>query len=311
MTEKTLDWLNQNRHRAYPFVNDDGLVYNKKRIPDCVLLDCIVVDTRNHDKIPELVFTKIQVESNRTVVMFSYAGSDYSYTLLPSNTDTSDTTITTVDGRLVSNLDNELLYIKLVFSSHNYILNEAGAGTWLFHGKVLPTKIISVESSGVSGIRVNGSSNVDGFDAQGTATGEVHLVDGYRTQPVIQDGNVVVKVGTMYGEDPCHYSNGLDQEDAGTQCDDLLLFFCGQTGSTSGNVVIEGGPGVTVKQGSLYKAKEDISDTYGNVGIQEGEEVPCIEIIASTDLLNIYRPTVQVDSSSSSSDSSSSPEYEE
>lgn len=309
MTERILDWLNQNRFRAYPFINDNGLVYDNKRIPECFLLDCLVVDTRHLNSIPELIFTRIQVTNNSFTFDFTYNGANFSHTIQSNSAEPADSTVVTVKGSLISGLENEFLYVKFVFSSHRYILENVGTGIWNFTGKILPTKIISSTASGVSGLDVNGSAHVPDFNAHRITTGDVHLVDGYRTQPVIQNGSVVVKVGTMYGEDPCRYNDLLSREEADTSCDDLLLFFCGQNGGTSGNVVIEGGAGVTVKQGSYYKAKEDILDTYGEVGIHEGEKVPCVEVVASTDLLNIYRPTVlQVESSSSSSDGSSSPD---
>lgn len=293
MTEKTLDWLNLNRFRAYPFVNDEGLVCNGARIPDCVLLDCIVVDTRALENIPEMIFTGYSITDDYTRVFFSYNGEAYSYDISSSAGD-SETSIVKVEGTGLQNANNEYLYIKLVLSSHNYILQKAGKGQWTFKGKILPTKIISSTVSGVSGISVNGSANVSGFENSGTASGNVHLVDGFRTQPVVQNGKVLVKVGEHYGEDPCHYNEdtGSDSND-GAICDDLLLFFCGQNAVNSSNVVLQGGPGISIKQGGSYTAKSDIVDTYGEVGVRRGEKIPCIEVVASSELMRIYRPSAQ------------------
>lgn len=287
MTEKTLDWLNHNRFRAYPFVNDAGLVSRGSRVPDCVLLDCLVMDTRSLADVPKMVFDEIVVGDDATVVHFTYAGDSYSYSI---GRQTSDDSLVRVDGSSVSGPVDELLYMKFVFSSHDYILEHVGKGSWTFSGRILPSKIVSVTASGVMGLSVAGSLNVLGYEGSGVAKGDVHLVDGFRTQPVIQNGKVLVKVGTSYGEDPCHYAGQESSEDT-PACDRLMMFFCGQNANTSGNVVLKGGPGVAVQQGRDYTARRDILDTFGNVGIAAGESVPCIEVSASSELLRLYRPS--------------------
>ena len=286
MTEKTLDWLNLNRYRAYPLVNDGGIVVDGKRIPDCVLLDCTIMDTRHDIGIPELIFRSIDVTAERTRVEFTYAGSDFGFDI----TGEGENGIVVFDGRSTGDecgIGSDFVHARFIFSSHDRIIAEAGEGRWEFSGHVLPTKIASVEASGVTGISTSGSASVDGRDLPGTATGDVHLVDGYRTQPVVHNGKVVVKVGPSYGLDPCHYYPGHLETPS---CDDIMLFFCGQNAVNSGNVTLDGGPGVTVTQGRTYLAREDIMDTFGNVGIEKGEGIPCIEVAASSELLRIYRP---------------------
>lgn len=294
MTEKVLDWLNHNRFRAYPFVNDNGIVCNGTRIPDCVLLDCLVMDTRKEVSNPRLVFTEIDITSARTHVVFTYDGTEHSYDITGAGNDSS---FVIVDGSSIPGMNMELVFIKLIFSSHDYILQHAGEGNWRFSGNILPSKIVSVPASGVSGIVANGSSYVDGFSEQNTASGDVILVDGYRTQPVIYNGKVVVKVGTDYGEDPCHYRENdpeyEEQKRKRAACDELMFFFCGQNAIDNGNVAMQGGPGITVKQGGTYTVKSDIIDTYGEIGAKDGEILPCIEVIAAPSLLKLYRPTAQ------------------
>lgn len=292
MTDKILDWLNHNRHRAYPLVNDDGLVSGGGRIPDCVILDCLVMDTRPGKESAKLVFTKIQVSSPSTVVSFEYDGNEYSITLEEGVHDPLSDNTSTVRFNAAG---SGMLYMKFVFSSHDYILENVGTGTWSFRGTALSSKVVAVAASGVMGLEAGGSAHVDGRSAPGVATGAVRLEDGYRTQPVIQNGKVVVKVGTPYGLDPCHYREDdqeyVDARRNTTSCGDLMFFFCGQNAVDTGDVELEGGPGVTVRQGGSYTAKEDIRDTYGNVGIAAGEAVPCIEVVADSSLLGIYRPS--------------------
>ena len=302
MTEKILDWLNHNRFRAYPFVNDAGLVSGGVRIPDCVLLDCVVMDTRHGISSPELVFKEIDVTNERTRVAFEYNGTAYSHTLTGGggSSDLGESSIVRVDGTSIGGLASEMLFVKLVFSSHDYILENAGTGHWNFTGRVLPSKVMAVTASGVEGLHVNGSAHVQGFEGHGVARGDVTLVDGFRTQPAIQNGKILVKVGTNYGEDPCHYRENdayyVGQTHEQTSCDDLMFFFCGQNAIDTGDVVFEGGPGITVKQGGTYAARYAIINTYGEVGIEAGERVPCIEVVATPGLLKLYRPSASAES---------------
>lgn len=292
MTEKTLDWLNANRYRAYPFVNDEGLVSDGVRVPTCVLLDCLVVDTTHRDVPLDLVFTGIRVTEAETTIDLSYGGRTFSYAFSGGET-SGEGSFAVVQTQSPESVE---LHFRLVLSSHAYILEHAGIGQWSFRGRVLPTKIVSVPASGVSGLQVNGS---EGEGLEGIARGDVTLADGYRTMPVIKNGRVLVMVGTKYGKDPCHHVFP-DNPDKSVNCQDLLLFFCGQTASTNGDVVIGGGPGVDVSQGRTYTAKRDVPDSTGTgIGIRAGERVPCIEVKATPELLRIYTPTHLDDGSSS------------
>jgi len=296
MTGKILDWLNSNRFRAYPLVNDSGIIVDGKRIPDAVLLDCHITDTRSIGRIPVLEFTKIEVSASGTTVYFIYDGITSTIHLTGGGI-SGDDSFTKIVGTLQGSGFSSFVHFSFTFSSHAYLISNVGAGTWCFSGRVLPSKVVSITASGVSGITTNGSY---GIQSPGVATGHVHLVDGYRTQPRIESGKVVVRVGTNYGYDPCHYQVESSSSDD-DYCKDLLFFFCGQNAITSGNVVIQGGPGITVSQGKTYTAHDDLYDTYGRVGIHKGEQVPCVEVIASSELLNIYRPSeISSDSGSSS-----------
>lgn len=287
MTEKTLDWLNQNRFRAYPFVNDARLLADGSRVPDCVLLDCLVVDTETAEKVPVLTFNRYKVTENSTTVEFTYNGTPYSYTLEGGSL-SGEGSFVKINGSAKEEFQGPKINISLVFSSHEYIKSSVGEGEWSFNGHILPSKVISVRASGVEGIQTQGSYLVTDHDAPGVASGVVHLEDGYRTQPVIQNGVVQVKVGNNYGIDPCYYPGAAAMEKQ--DCESLLLYFCGQNAINSGNITITGGDGVSISQGREYTAKEDILDTYGNIGIKAGESVPCIEVIASSGLLKLYKP---------------------
>jgi hypothetical protein len=171
--------------------------------------------------------------------------------------------------------------ISLVFSSHTYIRSVVGDGEWNLDSPVLDSRVIKVSDGiGVDGISVNGSEGVSGHDSTAKASGDVVLEDGYRTSPIIYYGKVLVRVGRRYGYDPCKF----DFEDAGSRdCRRPLFFFCGQNAVNNGNIVLRGGKGVGISQGRSYTVRDAKSKCNGMT-------IPCIEIVAGRELVDICKP---------------------
>lgn len=284
MIKKTLDWLNGNRFKAYPFLNNENIVVKNKHVPKCILLDCLVTDMGKYETPPQLIFTYFKVTPDVTTVKFEYASKEVTLEIHSTEEDPESL------YRWVLNHTEEFptTYMKFVFSSHTYIYNSVGEGEWNFRGQVLPSKVISAPISGVSSIKTNGSLLVN--EEPKSIVGDIILEDGFRTQPVIQNKNLVVKVGTNYGIDPCLYA-GYEKLTR-NNCDSLLFFFCGQNAINSGSIVFQGGSGVSITQGKKYTIKKDIEDTFGEVGAKKGEQIPCVEITATQALLNVYTPSV-------------------
>lgn len=309
LTTRSMGWLNQNRYRAYPFRNDEGLIQTKtdlqsvtgvakERIPDCVLLDALVIDTRKESEETSLVATGYTVAADSTQVSFTYGGESFTLTLT-GGAISGEKSFNRISGNLMPKGAGwtRPVQISLVFSSHACIHANVAEGTYAFTGTVLPTRIVRFPGgSGIDGLATNGSTNVQ---AGGTATGTVVLEDGYRTMPVIQNGRVFVRVGPNYGLDPCHYA--VESSSLGPGCDELLFFFCGQNAVNSGNVVLRGGPGVNVTQGRSYLVTRAILNDDQSVAAAVGEKIPAIEITATSDLLGLYRPATDSSDSSSSS----------
>lgn len=112
---------------------------------------------------------------------------------------------------------------------------------------------------------------MDGHSSPSVAAGDVLLEDGYRTSPIIHRGKVLVRVGKKYGLDPCRY---ISEDYEYADCKDPLFFFCGQNGVNNGNVAISGGKGISVTQGRKYR--------------YNGMDIPCVEIVAGKELMDIY-----------------------
>lgn len=300
LTAKTMEWLNNNRHRSYPMRRDE---WREKVSPesglDCVLLDAIAFNAdAKGDEVLELVSVNILPESTieidgevsvvpeHTIVSMKYAGKVFDVTL--EGGDTSGEGSYEMSNAIISGGVRNIS-ISLAFSSHAYIKETIGFGSWSFRCPVLRSRVINLANGfGMDGIATNGSANIDGHDSPSIATGDVVLEDGYRTSPVIYNGKVLVRVGKRYGFDPCKYDYG---DDAMVDCRKPMFFFCGQNAVNSGNVVLKGGKGITVASGGTYTVRSDKSKC-------NGKTIPCIEIIAGKELLDIYRP--HDDSSSSS-----------
>ena len=278
MTTKYMEWLNQNRGRSYPM---DGSEWRRKASPesglDCVLLDALLFDAdANGDE--DLVVKSVTVESTGTTVVMAYGGREFSVRLVGGD-ESGEGSYECIRGA-VGGSGARGASMTLCFSSHAYIRGVIGDGTWEIGAKVLPSKVIRIGGGfGVDSIHTRGSSRVHGA---ADAAGEVVLEDGYGTSPMISDGKVLVRVGKRYGLNACKYDFGSDGD---VDCRKPLFYFCGQNGVNSGNVVIKGGKGITVKPGGTYRLR----DGYQH-GIIGNRDFPCIEIVAGKELLDIYRP---------------------
>ena len=286
LTGQTMEWLNQNRYRAYPLQRepwrksasaDSGL--------DCILLDALVFDA---DAVgtPALTFRHVLVNENSTEITLSYDGRQFAISL-SGGAISGSSSFALIKGA-VSGGGKRNATISLMFSSHAYILSVIGRGEWDVQCDVLPSRVVSINKGyGVDSIVSNGSQGVPGHEvadsesASGTvlvADGDVVLEDGYRTSPVIHRGRVLVRVGRRYGEDPCQYDYG---DKYLQDCRRPMFFFCGQNAINNGNIVLRGGKGVGVSQGRSYTVR---------TGTCAGKTIPCIEISAGRELLDIYKP---------------------
>lgn len=278
LTDRSMEWLNQNRHRSYPMARDE---WREKVSPesglDCVLLDALAFDSdARGDETLELVSVSVTQES--TSVTMRYGGRSFQVPALTGGETSGEGSYTTF--RVTAQGSGlRAATLSLVFSSHAYILDAVGEGMWNLGCKVLESRVVRVSDGfGVDGISVNGSYGISGHNGAAVADGDVVLEDGYRTSPIVWNGRVFVRVGMRYGYDPCRYDYG----DAGNRdCRRPLFFFCGQNAINGGNVVLKGGKGVTVTQGRSYAVRS---------GTCKGKTIPCVEIVAGRDLLDVYRP---------------------
>ena len=279
MTSKIMDWLNQNRYRSFPMVRDEwrSKVSSESGL-DKVLVDAMVFDA-DFSGHKSLSLVKVSKDDLSTRVFFEYGESEFDV-VLTGGTQSGAQSYEMIHVSVPTGNSRPAM-VSLAFSSHEYLKISLPNGEWTIGCSVLPSRIIGLSNGfGVDRIHVNGSKGVNGHNTSADASGEVVLEDGFRTSPVIQDGNIVVRVGRRYGFDPCKHDFG---DEGSRDCSKPLFFLCGQNAVNSGDVVIKGGPGISVTQGRNYVVKS---------GRCAGMSIPAIEIIADRSLMDIYSPDV-------------------
>lgn len=277
LTSSSSEWLSQNRARSYPMDRDE---WREKVHPgsgvDCVLLDALAFNSDSSGG-ESLVFESLAVSPESTNIVMSYGGKQFSVVLTGGET-SGDGSFERV-RMSAQGTGSRKVTLSLAFSSHAYILEAVGVGRWELGCRVMESRVVGLtDGMGVDGVNTNGSSGVDGHESAASASGDVVLEDGYRTSPVVHNGGVVVRVGKRYGIDPCKYNFGPGSM---TDCRVPLFFFCGQNGINSGNIVLKGGAGVSVTQGRSYRVRS---------GTCKDKTIPCIEIVAGSELLGLYSP---------------------
>ena len=279
LTSRTMEWLNRNRNRSYPMSRD---AWREKVSPesglDCVLLDATLFDS---DAVGDerLLLKSIEVAEETTFVRLAYGKTMFSVSL-SGGTESGEGSFATLRGS-VAGAGSRMASVSLVMSSHAYIHASVREGSWTIDRPVLESRVIRVsDGMGVDCVSVNGSEGVDGHESASEVSGEVVLEDGYRTSPIIYGGRVFVRVGRRYGLDPCKF----DFRDASSRdCRRPLFFFCGQNAINNGNIALRGGKGVSVSQGRSYTVRDANSKCNGMT-------IPCVEIVAGRELIDICKP---------------------
>ena len=279
LTTRSMEWLNQNRRRAYPPVRADWRRVNRPEAGrDAILLDALGLDA---DAIgtERLTLVAATVEHDRTTIRLRYGATDFAVALTGGAV-SGEGSFACLRG-VVRGSGAFGATVTLVCSSHAYLLENLGEGSWTWNCPVLPARVLSLsDGAGVAGVKTHGSAGVADHETPRTASGDVVLEDGYRTSPIVSDGRIFVRVGRRYGLDPCHYDFG---DASARDCRQPLFFFCGQNAVNNGNIVLRGGRGISVRQGGVYEVDDPKSKAHG-------KRVPCIEIVAGQELLDVCRP---------------------
>ena len=256
LTDRSMEWLNQNRYRSYPMIRDDWReIVSVESGLDCILLDALVFDSdARGDETLEIVSARVdgpEVEEGATSVTMRYGGREFDVRLSGGET-SGEGSFESIRGTIDGGGSRRASF-SLVFSSHRYISEKTGGGEWDLGCKILQSRVICLSGgAGVDAVETMGSDGVGGHASAAAASGDVVLEDGYRTSPVIFGGKVLVRVGKRFGLNPCQFDFG---KGGAMDCREPMFFFCGQNAINSGNVVLSGGKGISVTQGRMYKVR--------------------------------------------------------
>lgn len=287
LTGRSMGWLDQNRHRAYPMDRDE---WRERVSPesglDCVLLDATVFDACSPG-IERLRMLSVEVSSGsgsgpgsqegHAKITMEYAGKPFEVEF--SGGDSSGPGSFFVYRGWVPGGGDRPASVSLVFSSYRHMFGIVGKGKWEIGCSALRSRVANLcGGAGVDFVSAGGSEGVEGHDVPSVVSGDVLLEDGYRTSPIIWNGKVFVRVGRRYGHDPCSAGFGSS---GSPDCGSPLFFFCGQNAINGGNVVIKGGRGISVAGGRGYKVRS---------GTCSGKTIPCVEIVAGRELSGIAKP---------------------
>ena len=145
LTSSTMEWLNHNRHRSYPMERDQWR--EKASVSsglDCVLLDALLFDA-DASGTEVLTVESVAVGEDSTIVTMKYDLHSFSIELSGGSLDgdgSFDRKVGIVKGTGMRGAS-----VSFVFSSHAYIKDRIGTGTFNLGCRVLPSRVVRVSEA--------------------------------------------------------------------------------------------------------------------------------------------------------------------
>lgn len=233
MPERTIEWLNLNRYRRYPFIEDDVIEDDTAvlTLPDSCIVDAYYV-IYTTAVAPQLRLYSVAVNGAGTLVTFTFrSGTSTDYVMVvPASLDP------TYEGRVrVTSGGSLISLLRVVFASGvaDIAANPTYQGnTYIFTDKLLEPAVTSLQGS-------NRVLRINGYD------GPIYFADGVNTRITVRPALNVLRIVCGVGE-----GLGISCEDAaGGQeaCDKAVYYVNGRHPDWLGRFAIRGGPGITVE----------------------------------------------------------------
>ena len=232
MPIRTTDWLNLNRYRRYPFIEDDPLVDDSDvlTLPDSCVVDAYyVVYTDSVDT--QLRLYQVAVDGGGASVTFTFrAGTATDYVIVvPASLDP------TYEGRVRINVGGSLqTLLRVVFAEGvaEIAANPTYQGnTYTFTDKWLEPAVTSLQGA-------NRVQLLNGYD------GPIYFADGTNTRITILESSNVLRIVCAVGE-----GTGISCEEpaSGAQgCDEAIYYINGRHPDWLGRFGIRAGQGMTL-----------------------------------------------------------------
>ena len=270
------DWLQSNKFRAFPFVEDSSFILQGT---DQVFPMAGIVDFQMHDLTNdtnqdwEVTLTSIGRSSNQLYVTFSYRGRTFKSDLPDAGAEVVKCSIvaatTPVAGEYISG------WVKVcpaVLTSTSFSVPNNTAYPLVTPPVVLPTRVVHMPLG-------RGITSISGVDAEGSRVSvgspqylPLHVGPGCYSDLRVYNDVVNLEVSDTAGLGQCCQDQSLDDS-----CKFKLLFINGQVANVSGNIDLAAGPGIDIMPS-------------GETWVAElGTHIPSITIKASPSLLAFLR----------------------
>jgi hypothetical protein len=232
MPVRTTEWLNFNRYRRYPFIEDDPIVDDTGvlALPDDCVVDAYYVAYTEAAN-PQLRLHQVAVDGSGASVTFTFrTGTAIDYVMVvPASLDP------TYEGRVRTTIGASLLTLLRVMFARgvaDVAANPTYQGnTYTFSSKLLEPAVTSRQAA-------NRIELINGYG------GPIYFADGTNTRITLVESTNVLRVVCAVGA-----GMGISCEDppGGEQgCDESIYYVNGRHPDWLGRFAVRGGSGITV-----------------------------------------------------------------
>ena len=231
---RTLEWLNANSYRRYPFLEDSALwVDGAFQLALNFLLDFqLTLQRTDAQGVPQASLESIEVSPGRLALVVTFLVNGVS---LPMIVPAVATMPYTARGIFATSEFAGNYTITFGTGVQDFAANQSigvhllSTGTATIDPVLLPL---------ATGCRVDSVQAVGGSVLQGKIT----VQPGYNCEPTAKGTILRFQAGTGFGAGQACQSSGPGV----LSCGNAFLWFCGAHASQDGNVELEGGPGVQI-----------------------------------------------------------------
>ena len=228
---RTVQWLNENSYRAYPFVEDSNLAAGSLAISNAVLLDFSGIV---YNRVAQAV-RLLRVEITSAVVpegifTFGYAaGSEFSLSV-PASASLPYTAVVSVAGshRMLGVFGEGITTL---------LTNPAGTYTLDAPPQIEPALLVFQDKHRVISVRGSSLGSV-------AASGVVYLGEGYNCDIAVDSEANAITISAIRGAGNGIYCGTLDS--AVLKCNEALLSLNGFHADDNGNFILLAGEGVNI-----------------------------------------------------------------
>lgn len=259
------DWLNDNRHRAFPFREDSSFKTNAPAswsFPMSALVDFSLHDlTRELDEDWSVTMPRVGHDASGVYMEFLYRDMTFRC-IVPSTSDEVVSSPVEPVGDIPQGV-----YIRGTARVCPFSVPASTVYTFATPPEILPTRVVHLPLG-------RGVTSISAYNASGTRVtvgGDdelpIHVGPNCYSDLRIYDDGINLEISETAGLGQCCQSQSLDDS-----CKNKLLFINGQIANSSGNIDFEAGPGITVRPSGMTFIPE------------LGTSVPSVTIKASPSL---------------------------